>query len=157
VFVCFVPCLSSCHEKATVALYFGRIRTRWGVVHTRVFSLFLWLLTTECSKPPSRDNHRKAPYPKTQQRVRWGWEWTSITWLWSHGRHKNGTLIISATLPTKNYIQNSITSEEWSGVKNIRLRSLLFQAFQPNLRQYINCIINCFLLFFFITFKNIVW
>jgi len=41
------------------------------------FSVVLWLLTTEfaaCSKPPSRDNHRKTPYPKTQQRVRWGWE-----------------------------------------------------------------------------------
>jgi len=24
--------------------------------------------------PPSRDNHHKAPYPKTQQRVRRGWE-----------------------------------------------------------------------------------
>jgi len=62
----FVPSLSSCHEKATVALYFGRIRTRFGVVHFRVFQLFLWLLTTEFaswSKPPSRDNHRKAPYP----------------------------------------------------------------------------------------------
>jgi len=35
------------------------------------------VLTTEfaaCLKPPSRDNYRKAPYPKTQQRVRWGWE-----------------------------------------------------------------------------------
>jgi len=30
---CFVPPLSSCHEKATVALYFGRICTRLGVVH----------------------------------------------------------------------------------------------------------------------------
>jgi len=40
----FVPSLSSCHEKATVALYLGRIRTR------------------------------KAPYPTTQQRVRRGWE-----------------------------------------------------------------------------------
>jgi len=26
-FVCFVPFLSSCHEKATVVLYFGRILT----------------------------------------------------------------------------------------------------------------------------------
>jgi len=26
-FVCFVPSLFSCHEKATMALYFGR--TRW--------------------------------------------------------------------------------------------------------------------------------
>jgi len=32
-FVCLVPSLSSCHEKATVALYFGRIRARLGVVN----------------------------------------------------------------------------------------------------------------------------
>jgi len=50
-----------------VALYFGQICTRLGVVHFQVFRLFLRLLTTEvaaCSKPPSRDNHCKAPYPK---------------------------------------------------------------------------------------------
>jgi len=40
----FVPSLSSCHEKSTVALYFGRIRTRLGVVHFRVFRLPLSLL-----------------------------------------------------------------------------------------------------------------
>jgi len=42
-FVCclFFPSLSSCHEKATVALHFGRMRTRLGVVHFRVFRLFL--------------------------------------------------------------------------------------------------------------------
>jgi len=40
-FVCFVPSLSSCHEKATVTLYLGRIRTRLGVVHFQVFRLFL--------------------------------------------------------------------------------------------------------------------
>jgi len=36
---------------------------------------YIWTNPTEfaaCSKPPSRDNHRKAPYPRTQQRVRWG-------------------------------------------------------------------------------------
>jgi len=37
----FVPSLSSCHEKAMVALLFGRIRTRLGVVHFRVSSCFL--------------------------------------------------------------------------------------------------------------------
>jgi len=37
----FFPCSSSFHEKATVALYFGRIRTRLGVVNFRVFRLFL--------------------------------------------------------------------------------------------------------------------
>jgi len=45
-FVCFVPSLSSCHEKATVTLYFGQIRTRLGVAHFRVCRLFLWLLNT---------------------------------------------------------------------------------------------------------------
>jgi len=34
----FAPSLSSCHEKATVALYFGRIRTCLGVVHFKFFS-----------------------------------------------------------------------------------------------------------------------
>jgi len=55
---CFVSSLSSCHERATGALCFGRIRTRLGVVHFRVYRLFLLLLTTEfaaCSKPPSRN------------------------------------------------------------------------------------------------------
>jgi len=52
-------------EKATVALHFRRIRTRLGVVqHFQVF----WLLKTL-----SIDNHRKAPYPWTQQGVRRGW------------------------------------------------------------------------------------
>jgi len=37
----FVLSLSSCHEKARVAQYFGRIRTRLGVLHFRVFRLFL--------------------------------------------------------------------------------------------------------------------
>jgi len=53
------------------------IRTRLEVVHFWVFRLFLWLLATEfaaCSKPPSRDNHRKVHYPRTQERVRWGWK-----------------------------------------------------------------------------------
>jgi len=47
-----------------MALYFGQILTRLGIVHFWRFWLFLWLLTTDfaaCSKPPSRDNHRKAP------------------------------------------------------------------------------------------------
>jgi len=37
----------------------------------------LWLFTivfAACSKPPSRDNNRKVPYPRTQQQVRWEWE-----------------------------------------------------------------------------------
>jgi len=33
IFVClFVPSLSSCHEKETIVLYFGRNRTRLGGV-----------------------------------------------------------------------------------------------------------------------------
>jgi len=42
---------------------FLHIRIRLGVVYFQVFRLFLWLLTTEfsaCSKPPSKDNCRKA-------------------------------------------------------------------------------------------------
>jgi len=40
-FVClFVPCLSSCYEKATMALYFEQIPHRLiGVVHFRGFQL----------------------------------------------------------------------------------------------------------------------
>jgi len=60
-----------------VAPYYGRIRTRLRVVHFQVFRLFFDFLPTEfaaCSKPPSRNNHRKVLYPKTQQRVRRGWK-----------------------------------------------------------------------------------
>jgi len=39
-FVCFVPSLASYHEKVMVALYFGRVRIRLGVVHFRFFRLF---------------------------------------------------------------------------------------------------------------------
>jgi len=63
-FVCSI--LSFCHEKATVALYFGRIRARLGVV--RFSGCFFDFFTTEfaaCVKPLSRDNHRKARYPRT--------------------------------------------------------------------------------------------
>jgi len=35
---------------------------------------FSRVLFAACSMPPSRDNHRKAPYPRTQQRMRLGWE-----------------------------------------------------------------------------------
>jgi len=40
----FVSSLSSCHERVTVALYFGRlrsVRTRLGVVHLQVFRFVL--------------------------------------------------------------------------------------------------------------------
>jgi len=68
------------------------------------FRLLLWLFTTEFaaySKPPSRDNYRKALYPRTQQHVGYneGGSEISITRSWSHGRYKNGALTLSATLP----------------------------------------------------------
>jgi len=37
----FVPSLSSCHEKAKVALYFGRIFTRLVVADNHVFRMIL--------------------------------------------------------------------------------------------------------------------
>ena len=46
-----------------------RIQTCLGV--SNVLVDFFELFSTEfaaCSKPPSRDNHRKASYPRTQQR-----------------------------------------------------------------------------------------
>jgi len=67
-FVLF-PSLSSCHEKATVVLYFERILTRLRVADFQVFRLILWLLPrkfTACSKPPSKDIWPKTPYPRTQ-------------------------------------------------------------------------------------------
>jgi len=86
-FVCLFACLLVClfvysifillsRESDVDAICFGRIRTRLGVVHSRVFRLFLWLLSDE------------------------GGSWTFIMRLWSHGRLKNGTLTLSATLPT---------------------------------------------------------
>jgi len=42
----FVPSLSSCHENATVALYFRRVRTSLRVADFRAFQLILLLLTT---------------------------------------------------------------------------------------------------------------
>ena len=51
-----------------------------------------------CSKPPSRDNHRtcKLPYPRTQQRNQGRVEPRSC----DHGRRKNDTFTILATLPS---------------------------------------------------------
>jgi len=37
---CFVLSLTSCHEKATVLLYFGRILTRLGVADIKVSIMF---------------------------------------------------------------------------------------------------------------------
>jgi len=39
-FVCLFASSLSCHEKAMVALYFGRIRTRLGVVHFQVLTSY---------------------------------------------------------------------------------------------------------------------
>ena len=50
------------------ALYFGRIRTRLRVDHFPSFPRKF----AACSKPPSRDNYRKASYPRTQQRDQGG-------------------------------------------------------------------------------------
>jgi len=104
-FVCvLVTSLSSCHAKATVALYFERIRTGFGVVHFRVFRLLLLLLTAKfaaCSKPLSRDNHRKAPYSKTQQRVRRGWELNLYHAIVITRSPSKGVLTLSVTLPNK--------------------------------------------------------
>jgi len=62
------PSLSSCQEKVTMALDFEMNPHPLSSCNFQVFWLFLWLLTTKfaaCSKPPSRDNHRKASYPRT--------------------------------------------------------------------------------------------
>jgi len=71
-FVCFVPSLSSCHEKTTVALCVGWIRTRLRVVHFQVFRLFLRLYTTNLLLVWS--HQAKIIIVKRLQRVRWGWE-----------------------------------------------------------------------------------
>jgi len=46
---CFVPSLSSCHEKATVSLYFGRILIRLEVADFPSFRLIFWLLSSCCN------------------------------------------------------------------------------------------------------------
>ena len=58
------------------------------------------ILPTEfaaCSKSPSRDNYRKASYPRAQQHDRVGVETRSC----DQGRRKNDAFIHLATLPTK--------------------------------------------------------
>ena len=61
------------------ALCFGRIRTRLGVDHFPSFPVdvfdFFPRKFAACSKPPSRDNYRKASYSRTQQRDQ-GADWT---------------------------------------------------------------------------------
>ena len=54
------------------ALCFGRICTRLEADHFLSFPVdvltFFPRKFAACSKPPSRDNYRKASYPRTQQR-----------------------------------------------------------------------------------------
>ena len=86
--------LSSFHEKATVALSFGRIRTRLGVNNSQVFRLTFDFFPHEfaaCSKPLSRDNHRKASYPRTQQRDQ-GAGWTHV--------HATRVVVKTTSLPS---------------------------------------------------------
>ena len=98
--------LFSFHKKATVALSFGRIRTRLGVnINFQVFRLtfdFFPHKFAACSKPLSRDNRRKASYPRTQQHdqdVRWTHVYVTrvvveTTFLpsWPRCRHSNKAL-----------------------------------------------------------------
>ena len=80
---CCSAYLSSCHQTVSDAKllddpltfhyqdYFviGGIRTCLGVSNVPVnFFKFLSIEFAACSKPPSRDNHRKVSYPWTQQR-----------------------------------------------------------------------------------------
>ena len=51
-----------------------------------------------CSKPPSRDNYRKASYPRTQQRDQGGVGVEPRPF--DQGRRKNDIFTHSATLPT---------------------------------------------------------
>ena len=64
--------LSSYHEKATVRYVLDESAPRLGVDHFHKLSCwpfdFFPRKFTVSSKPPSRDNYRKASYPRTQQR-----------------------------------------------------------------------------------------
>jgi len=87
-FVCFVPSLSSCHEKVAVALYFERILTRLEFTDFQVFRLIYWtssLLICCLFESTSRNIHRKVAkvhYPRTQQSEEGG-NWTETLRLWS--------------------------------------------------------------------------
>ena len=86
--------LSSFYEKSTVALSFGRIRTRLGVNNSQVFRLTLDFFPHKfatCSKPLSRDNHRKASYPRTQQHDQ-GAGWTHV--------HATRVIVKTTSLPS---------------------------------------------------------
>jgi len=45
------------------------------IKNERISRVSYHLVLCHCSKPPSGDKYRKAPYPRTQQRVREGWKW----------------------------------------------------------------------------------
>jgi len=62
-FVCFVPSLSSCQEKATVALYFGRIRTRLGVSISEFFLYkYVWLKFAGSHLEKFADSHLETNF-----------------------------------------------------------------------------------------------
>ena len=57
---------SSCHKKAAVALLFLMNFQPFIGWYLSKFSYYFWLVFATCLKQPSRDNHQKASYPKTQ-------------------------------------------------------------------------------------------
>ena len=95
---CCCACLSSCTNLSfwyrtvsdakywTSARFIALSRLLWGILTCLrfywsnipvEFSEFLSTEFAACSKPPSRDNHSKASYPRTQQRNQ-GTGWTQI-------------------------------------------------------------------------------
>ena len=63
--------LSSYHEKATVALSFGQIRTRVGVDQfpSLPFDALTFCVVNCCMyEATKQSDHRKASYPRTQPR-----------------------------------------------------------------------------------------
>ena len=60
------------------------------------FFKFLSIDFDACLKPPSRDNHRKESYPRTQQHDQGAGEPRSC----NQGRPKNNAFTLSAMLPT---------------------------------------------------------
>jgi len=89
-FVCllFVPSLSSCHEKATVALFsgcfFDFLPLNLLLVRSHQAEIIIVMRLIQ---------GRNNVYDE-------GGSWTYITRSWLHGRHKNSALTLSATLPT---------------------------------------------------------
>ena len=80
-------------------LVIGGIRTCLGVSNHPIVNFFEFLSNefAACSKPPSRDNDRKASYPKRNNLTRMKVEPRSF----DQGRRKNDAITHSATLPTR--------------------------------------------------------